>query len=629
MFSTPAATPSGSRTLANTALKGAGLIDRDERMRDVSDKPGGRKGISKIRSHRPRPIDAFKDQPGPSRSAMLAARGGGPAAAAEGLSIRGASRSSTTAVGRLRRNATSAGSSAPGGPSPLPALRVRRDMMAFKAVDVWREFVNKRWNAEARFLNLESMLDDPTIAKHNLLPPGAPGSSAREASVIFKLASQLKPPVQTISLANNNISSGQLLSTLAHYLPNIANVSLQNNNLKVWRDIDYISGRKGKLEQLRELILLGNPLRELEFQNGRGEKYRSDMSRRFPSLVMLDQEPIAVIAFDAPGPANTSTSVSKKPTAKTFPHDMGPSFITGVEDSIVSNFLMRFFTMFDDTRATLIDAYHPSATFSFAVNTAIPSRARVQGFHKEMPNQRKLEWSTWLAGSRNLSRMGGGVGKLVKSLHLGSEEIIRTLSDLPKTKHEVTGAPEKFCVDAWPVGQGEHLKLFISVHGQFAEDPSQGIRSFDRSFVLAPAVPGSRYVLSVVEFKSNYLLPNGINSAKLNGWDVVILSDQWIIRNYSSHEAWQPGPLSVQGDAKGTRDTGAQPSAAPPAHVAEALSNFTEHQRNLIWQMCQRSGLNIKYAFDCLENNAWDLERAVANFEQVKAALPQDAYMKI
>jgi nuclear RNA export factor len=65
-----------------------------------------------------------------------------------------------------------------------------------------------------------------------------------------------------------------MLSTLSHYLPHLANLSLQNNNLRTWRDIDYISGRKGKLEHLRELVLIGNPVRELEFQNGRGEKYK-------------------------------------------------------------------------------------------------------------------------------------------------------------------------------------------------------------------------------------------------------------------------------------------------------------------------------------------------------------------
>jgi nuclear RNA export factor len=68
MFSSP--TP--SRTLANTALKGAGLIDSDTRMRDVAaDKPGGRKGTSKARPHRTRPIDAYKEPQGPSRANMV------------------------------------------------------------------------------------------------------------------------------------------------------------------------------------------------------------------------------------------------------------------------------------------------------------------------------------------------------------------------------------------------------------------------------------------------------------------------------------------------------------------------------------------------------------------------------
>ena len=35
-------------------------------------------------------------------------------------------------------------------------------------------------------------------------------------------------------------------------------------------------------------------------------------------------------------------------------------------------------------------------------------------------------------------------------------------------------------------------------------------------------------------------------SAKSNGWEVEIVSDQWMIRGYSSHEAWKPGPMLVQ-----------------------------------------------------------------------------------
>ena len=90
-----------------------------------------------------------------------------------------------------------------------------------------------------------------------------------------------------------------------------------------------------------------------------------------------------------------------------------------------------------------------------------------------MPNQRKLEWPHWLnngsGGSRNLSRMGGGLDRMVKSLHFGPEEIVRAMEDLPVTKHDVACAAEKFCIDAWPVGAGEQMMLFLCVHGEFAE----------------------------------------------------------------------------------------------------------------------------------------------------------------
>ncbi|KAF8434089.1 hypothetical protein L210DRAFT_3554016 [Boletus edulis BED1] len=523
----------------------------------------------------------------------------------EGISIRGASSARNPTMGRIRRNALATTSVSDSGRVPT---------VGTKTIDVWRHFVHRRWNPDAQFLNLESMLNDPELAKHGLLPPGAPGSTVREASVIFKLASNLKPPVQTISLANNKISSGQILSTLSHYLPRLANLSLLNNDLRVWRDIDYLSGRKGKLEHLRELILTGNPLRELEVKNGRGDKYKSDMARRFPSLVMLDQEAIATIGFDAPGPSSGPVT-EKRPTATSFPYEMKPSFITGVEDSIISNFLVRFFPLFDDQRAALLDAYHPSATFSFSVNTTIPARARIQGLHNQLPNQRKLDWSVWLnGGSRNLNRLGGGSGsdKAFSSLHLGSEAAIRAMSALPKTKHEISGSPEKFCIDAWPVGQGEDLKLFISLHGQFTEEPSRGIRSFNRAFILVPAPPGSR--------------------AKLNGWDMMILSDQMCVRAYSSHEAWTLGPMKVQaGDPLPSQQVSQQHAsqAVPPVPqtLQDALTSFAEPQRGLILQVCQRTGLNVQFAVDCLQNNAWDLVRAIANFEQVKGALSRDAFL--
>lgn len=166
----------------------------------------------------------------------------------------------------------------------------------------------------------------------------------------------LKCQVQTLSLAGNNIT-GAHLTSLSKYLPRLANLSLQKNNICAWKDLDYISARRDKLVHLRELILLDNPIRDLEFKNGRGDRYKrlvdaflercfthlfviSELCRRFTSLEVLDQEAITQISFDVPQPSVSQADVIK-PTSTTFPCEMGPSFVTGVDGSIVSTFLIR------------------------------------------------------------------------------------------------------------------------------------------------------------------------------------------------------------------------------------------------------------------------------------------------
>jgi len=307
-----------------------------------------------------------------------------------------------------------------------------------------------------------------------------------------------------------------------------------------------------------------------------------------------------------------------RPHATTFPADMQPSIIVGVDGGIVSAFFGRFFPLFDNQRSALFDVYHESATFSFQANTSIPARARIQGFQysKEMPHQRSLEWSKWLAaGSRNLSRVAGAVDKMVKSLHVGREEAVKAMTSLPQTKHNVAGAPEKFCIDGWPVTQGDRTALFLSIHGQFTEEPIGGVRSFDRSFILTPAPEGSR--------------------AKANGWDVEVLSDQLVIRAYSSHEAWKPGPLLVQAPSAPSHvnPTSVKTQSKPPISLQEALDTtmgalnaIPEPQRSWVLSIAERTGLTVRFAIDCLQGNGWDVQRALANFEEVKGTLGREAF---
>lgn len=105
---------------------------------------------------------------------------------------------------------------------------------------------------------------------------------------------------------------------------------------------------------------------------------------------------------------------------------------------------------------------------------------------------------------------------------------------------------------------------------------TEGIRSFDRTFILAPAVEGSRCVLFFLIYLAFFahihaFSSSSASSAKLNGWDVVILSDQWIIRGYSSHEAWKPGPMLVQAASKHSSTINAVTATAPAIYELESL----------------------------------------------------------
>lgn len=81
--------------------------------------------------------------------------------------------------------------------------------------------------------------------------------------------------VLSISLANNNFTTAHPLQTLSHYIPGLRNLSLANNKFRILKDLDYLYARKAKFLHLKELVLNGNPIREIELANGKLEKYRT------------------------------------------------------------------------------------------------------------------------------------------------------------------------------------------------------------------------------------------------------------------------------------------------------------------------------------------------------------------
>ncbi|EPQ28779.1 uncharacterized protein PFL1_03582 [Pseudozyma flocculosa PF-1] len=646
-------------SIAGTALRNAGLMsDGDVGMRDAAgpsrSRSGGRAGRASGTSS---PLYATQsDGQGTSgRQGKGAARqranplGSRPNAKKGNLNVNDGLRPGNTAaiLGSVPNSKAKGGGRIPGG-GGLPFVGGDSGPKSHNVVSVVKRFLESRWNAAAKFLNLENMKADPILAAENIKPPGVPGCPRELSNVMWKICSEVYPDVITVSLAHNDLSNLGSVHTMPGFLPKLQNLSLEGNELRWAKDLDTLaSGKRGRFEALKELLLSGNPVHSNAVAAGNEEGYRLEILSRFPKLTMLDQKPVTPTES---GFANLPrSSKSKKLDAdaaqvplRNFPIQVKAGFVDGDAGAIMPAFLSKFFALYDNDRNALKEAYAPSAQFSYTVNVAPAPRAKAAGYLHTMPHQKGLSFDRYnTLGGRNLMRIHGSKSRTT-SLHLGSARIVEMLAKLPRTTHPLTDA-SKFVFDAWVVpnnvigasiraGEQPEAVLFISVHGEFAELPSTGVRSFDRTFVVAPVPPGSE--------------------AANAGWPCVVLSDQMTVRHYSGTTAWaldalptgEVGAPPVQAQAQPQAPTPTAPLAAPstngasagavPANLPPHLQNqapapgLSEQQHAMSLQLAAQTGLIYPFAVQCLQENGWEPNQAMTNFQALKAsnAIPPEAF---
>ncbi|KAG8954423.1 nuclear mRNA export, poly(A)+RNA binding protein [Tulasnella sp. 424] len=623
----PAGLPSRPSTtgnrkgLASTLLKGSGLVDRDQdaKMADAGPSTGSaalhaKRADERRKRNRERMGIPEKDKTGRNVEQSFAA------------------------AMRLGKGSALTGRIAGVPSTPIPKrVGVRSKITAtteapkdVNNISLLRGFVNSRYDKQRRFLNLENLQDDPFFKDSKFTSPDLPSAAKDTGTVILKLASQLDPPPETVSLANNKFRTLKQLAYINRYLPNLANLSLQNNDIEDIKTLSFVGSRSDHVPKLGEVIFLGNPFREIYSARNELERYQTEVLKVFPCLKMLDMQPVVKVAgFDASA-SKPSRADETGPTV--FDTQMGgPIMQDGVQETTTA-FLVKYFTLFDQNRAALVDAYSPNATFSVSINTAVPARARISRFFLELPHQKQLNWEAWTPLSRNLTRIKNTGDVASHRLFKSPEDIVKALHRVPQTKHDIANGGNTFLAESWIVSSVLTLDtLLVTVHGQFTELPAQGQRSFDRTFILAPAAPDSK--------------------ARQNGWEVVIISEQLHVRNYSSHDAWAPGPITVQTeeDEKPTAPapapapvpapvpvpvgTAAPPTQAPqPTPVTSEpapdaiLAALPDYQRNLIAEFQRVTGLNVIWSGRCLEGNQWNPEAALVNFHELKPQIPPEAF---
>jgi nuclear RNA export factor len=395
----------------------------------------------------------------------------------------------------------------------------------------------------------------------------------------MKVASEKIPTsgvgVVSVSLADNNLRDISPVADLASYFPNLKNLSLQNNQIGRWTDLDLWATQR-KFPQLQELLLLDNPLQ----RNARDpDEYQRQCARRFPSLKVLDGTPLATVKEISFGVGPTANRVTELP-AKIRQGAWGEG-----SNEIGVGFLSTFFPLFDTNRTALLQQFYtPTSLFSVSVDTFTPHQRPERRGAFSGPSQGGL-LGAYIPQSRNLIRAKGEHARMTK-LHQGRDQIAQAFQHFPPTKHPID-VPAAFVADGFQVQIGASAGIMVVVHGEFMEMTGRQDfrRSFDRTFLLGPPVPATN-----------------------PGAQCVVVSDLLIWRPFSGREAWVPeeGPGP------------AEPALPPvPEGMVDERHEIVQ-ELLIIAEVRRRTQLNEQFARLLLQECNGDVEAGVRRFEEAK-----------
>lgn len=386
-----------------------------------------------------------------------------------------------------------------GAPLDIQISKEGTSAQTQNAVKLLETYLQNHYIPQQKMLNLDNMKNDPFLLANGLL--ASPSVSSKMFPAMMKVSSMHIKDVETVSLANNELTDVKAVTTLAATYPNLKNLSLANNNIA---RLSGLESWKHKFPYLQELILVGNSV-------VRDPRYKTEVLKLFPRLVMLDGE----VVQDASQLDKLHLPVSVKQNffeTPDLPAQIGP-------------FLTSYYEFFDKNRPGLIPLYDSLSTFSLNINTTAP---------RTMQYSSPPGWGAWISISRNLEKITT-IAARVNRLFIGPQAINEAFQKLPTTKHDLKN-PEKFSLEAWTVGsirEPGDRGVMVVVHGEFEEGPNSIKRSFDRSMVILPSGPDG---------------------------NMIIASDMFTIRAYAGIDSWKETNQVPPTTAQPTPD--AQSSAA-------------------------------------------------------------------
>ncbi|KAL7272697.1 nuclear mRNA export, poly(A)+RNA binding protein [Rhizina undulata] len=547
-----------------------------------------------------------------------------------------------------------------------PPVSAPRSQDAIDTIKTLEQVLANRYNAEAKFLDLSRLGQDPLLRQTGFFSLSSTTSKMfpammHVANKRFDNASSKRMAVQSVSLAYNELKDVSMVTSLSLTFPDLKNLSLEGNRIENWKALE---GWRHRFKFIEEIVMTGNPITQLP-------GYKEEAVKRWPYLVLLDYAKTGKKALTIKVPDEDRPLVKIPPVTPVDGNGnpINPVAIQGhaVADpeGMVSRFLSDFYRLYDNNRVELVSKwYDPKAEFSISVNTSAP-RSNLQQTARQ-------HWDAYIPRSRNLLRVNFNTQTCMDRLAVGSKAIGNLMAELPMVKHNISDL-SLWSIDSQVITQ---KCMMISIHGEYEEgtDGNPIKRSFDRSFAVKP-VDGN----------------------------LKITNDILIVRAYGGNEAYQPNvgvtlpvpeaglpilpvasPVAVEPQVQQVQQAPAfltadrpknaqelervlmNPPPFPPEHVAQVpvlgVLFTPEYQQMLhalmppyeapsfvngkmaftgkdpiaiqtakIMELCKRTALTQEYSQMCLAVNDWDFEDSFFSYLDALAAsaTPGYAYMDV
>ncbi|VVC38388.1 Nuclear transport factor 2,TAP C-terminal (TAP-C) domain,Nuclear transport factor 2, eukaryote,UBA- [Cinara cedri] len=318
------------------------------------------------------------------------------------------------------------------------------------------EAMATRYNSSTKSLDLSKFYACPLfIEKQLFVPLNRPAILLAALNIV---AEHTKSELFGLSLENNHIYMSEGLVWISRLFPNLKVLDLSGNKFSDLNELNCLQGFS-----IEVINLSRNPVSDNIKDK---ECYRQNVQQLFPMLKKLDNTElplrysVAIVNAKLKMPVNLGNNFA-------VPAGHNPDQPNPVKD-LVKSFLEQYYERYDNklSRQMIAEAYHKNAIFSLSCFQNYGSNGNL---------------SKYLSDCRNLLKPDQNKKRVV---HIGKENIINFLDNLPETKHDMVS----FLVDV-PLVDAKFIQ--IVVNGVFAENFKETqqrplFRSFCRAFCIVP-----------------------------------------------------------------------------------------------------------------------------------------------